>query len=298
MSRSVQAALASWAMLAAAPAGAQVVGVCVQVESAEDRVGLARLIRSEVDAHQTHRAVDRGCDQHLRVELFSVGDTRFLTGRLDALVPERVEVDELTDAVEELVTVLLHNDPVRLDAPGSDSGIAGALMRLRRSRRSWGVALEERVALLGGSVETLPGLAFRLRRELPQWSVGAVFGVNPRLTPGLQTLHARVVARLGFTATWASSAEAEHVAIFGFQLGLMHIWANGPVRGRPDLDDDAFGTGPYLGLTTGTELFRSAASRFSLRVAVELPLFLVRDEAELVMRGWVPSLSVAVALLL
>ncbi|MBO6935206.1 MAG: hypothetical protein JJ863_09520 [Deltaproteobacteria bacterium] len=295
MGRLVHAALAG-VLLASAPASAQAVRVCVQVESADDPVGLTRLVRSEVDAHETHRAVDTGCDQHLRVELFSVGDERFLTGRLDALVPERVEVEELTDAVEEMVTVLLHNDPVRLEGPGSDSGIAGALSRLRRSRRSWGVALEERIALLGGKVAALPGLALRLRRELPQWSVGAVFGLNPRLTPGLQELHARLIARLGFTATWASSAEAEHVALFGFQLGLMHIWTNGPVMGRPDLDDEAFGTGPYLGLTTGAELFRSAVSRLSLRLSIDLPLFLVRDEAELVTRSWVPSLSVGVAL--
>ena len=296
MARALQWMLAAVA-LSAATASAQVVRVCVHVESADEPESLGRLIRSEVDAHPTHGAVDEGCDQHLRVELFSLEGARFLTGRLDALVPERVEVDgELAESVEELVTVLLHNDPVRLDGPGSDAGLSGALERLRRSRRSWGVSLEERLALLGSQVLALPGLALRVRRELPQWSVGAVFGLNPRLTPSAQTLHPRLVARLGFTATWASSPEAEHVALFGFQLGLMHMWVNGPVEGSPDLSDDAFGTGPYLGLMSGAELFRSAVSRLSLRVAVELPLFLVRDDAERVARSWVPSLNLAVAL--
>lgn len=276
-------------VLGAAPLHAQV-RVCVEVEAQDvDDESLAALVRAEVDAHPTHTATTTACEQHLRVESFTLGDTRYLTGRLDALVPERLEVDDLEEAVIELVSVLLHNDPLRLDRPGSDEGLAGALKRLRRAPNAWGLQLEERFGVIGGGIASLPGLAVHMRRELLRWSVGIVVGVNTRLTPSPDTLHLRLVARVAFTANWATSRDADAAGIFGFRIGLMHIWAEGPRQDLPERTDAAFGTGPFVGVSSGVELFRTTTTRLSLTVAIDVPLFLIRDDVDAVTRTWLPT---------
>lgn len=284
----------------AAPLAAQV-RVCVEVEGqAEDAAGLAALVRAEVDAHPTHIAAEVGCEQHMRVESFELEGSRYLTGRLDALVPERLEVEEgeLDAAVVELVSVLLHNDPLRLDRPGSDAGLAGALKRLRRGPDAWGVQLDERFGLLGGELVALPGIAVHLRRELLRWSVGVVFGLNGRLTPPPPTLHLRMVAHVAFAANWATNRDADAAGIFGFRVGLMHIWAQGPRQDLPESSDAAFGTGPFVGVVSGLELFRTTTTRLGLTVAIDLPLFLLRDDADAVTRTWLPTAVFAATLVL
>lgn len=293
-------ALALLSLLAASPLAAQV-RVCVEVDDQVDAsAGLDALVRAEVDAHPTHVAGSGECEQHLRIESFELADSHYLTGRLDALVPERLEVEdgELEAAVVELVRVLLHNDPLRLDRPGSDEGLAGALQRLRRAPNAWGIQLDERVGVFDGDVAALPGIAIHMRRELLRWSVGIVFGLSGRLTPPPQTLHLRLVAHVALDTRWATNRDADAAGLFGFRVGLMHIWAQGPRRDLPSAQDAAFGTGPFVGVMSGVELFRTTTTRLSLTLAIDVPLFLVRDDTDAVTRSWLPTAVVAAALVL
>jgi hypothetical protein len=95
---------------------------CVEVAAAPAETdALTRLIKSEIDRHPTHRAVSSDCESTLTVEVIDLGagGGKWLTGRLNTQVPyrERVGAEGLAPAVERLLTVLLHNDPLILRGP-------------------------------------------------------------------------------------------------------------------------------------------------------------------------------------
>ncbi len=92
---------------------------CVDVAASSDREALRTLVESELDRHPSHHAVRDGCVSYLRVELIELDRERFLTARINEQVPERVRVGPggVEAAVTKLLTVVLHNDPVRLRGP-------------------------------------------------------------------------------------------------------------------------------------------------------------------------------------
>ena len=151
---------------------------CVEVAAAPAETdALTRLIKSEIDRHPTHRAASSDCESTLTVEVIDLGPSggKWITGRLNTQVPyrERVGADGLAPAVERLLTVLLHNDPLILRGPESQ----GWLVKQERafalhSTTHYGLEAYELAAPVGGGLATLPGVALSLRREIDQVAIG------------------------------------------------------------------------------------------------------------------------------
>ena len=119
--------------LLARPAAAQL-QTCVEIQGKTDAEALGRLVRAEIDRHPTHRAATTDCQGYLTVEVLDLAQgERWVTGRINAQVPhrERVGADGLAPAVERLLKVVLHNDPLVLRGPESPGW-------LRRQRRALG----------------------------------------------------------------------------------------------------------------------------------------------------------------
>src|SRR5262245_17733820 len=92
-------------MLAARPAAAQL-RTCVHVDAGKtDADALARLVKSELDRHPTHKAATEDCQADLTVELIDLGGAqgeKWVTGRINTQVPyrEKVRADDLATAVQ------------------------------------------------------------------------------------------------------------------------------------------------------------------------------------------------------
>jgi hypothetical protein len=288
-----------WALLlgATGTAAAQRTPTCIEVQAVgvpdRDRDALRALIRSDLERRDTHAPAD-DCRSELRVELLEVEGRRFLTGRINWQVPQRVEVEEgeLPEAVGELLDVLYHNDPVRLPGPEDERGLLGALGRLRRHGASlFGIEVFQTAALVEGDPEAIPGLAFRMRRELLRFHVGfrIAFAARPSRPP--RTLALRGVGELTLELAWFSSDGADAAFYVAGLFGLAHHWLRGPRHDDPNLFDEANSTGLVAGGRLGVELLRTTRTRLDLFVAVLLPLFPTRDEERQVIGSWLPTLS-------
>lgn len=281
-------------------ARAQGVETCVRVSlvgaRAGEREAFEALVRSELERHASHTVVDdASCETHLSVEELELRGQRYLTGRLAGQVPHRVRVegDALDESLDRLLRVVLHNDPVRLRGPGSRRSLSGALRRLRSEGHAiYGVEIFQRIALVQGQVLTVPGVAFRARRELARWHVGMRLGLSPRLTAPGADLTLRLAASLAVELTYFFSEDAAHSGYFATLLGLEHQWFEGPRGDDPNLRDDANSTGLAVGLRAGVELFRTTQTRMDLFAQVSLPAFVTSDEAGAVVNAWLPTLSV------
>ncbi len=132
---------------------------------------------------------DHGCQAYLSIEVLDFGaGGKWITGRLDTQVPhrERIGPDGIVPAVERLLTVLLHNDPLVLRGPESTSWLARQQRALMvRSTMHAGLEVYELVTPVGAPLGTLPGVALSLRREVDQISIGVrVAGAfNPAAQP-------------------------------------------------------------------------------------------------------------------
>jgi hypothetical protein len=294
------ALLAIAVLLCPRAAGAQgVVSTCVKVVSSRDDVrDLERLVKSEVARHPTHVVADGECRTHLEVELIEVKEGRFLTGRIGSQVPHRVRIegkDGLTAALEELLRVVLHNDPVTLEGPRQQNWLSGSVDQLRRKGQNlYGAEVFEWAALVGGKPRQLPGLALRLRREVGSWHVGlrlaaAVWPETMRRSELEPALHIAAHAEVAKFASALSDASA----YASVMVGVEHQRFRGPA---PLLGEGAYGTasdtGLSLGLRGGVEVLRTTDVRFDLFVQALFPVFLTKDDDGGVMRQWVPSVAV------
>lgn len=270
---------------------------CVSVSSASETDSLGRLVHLEVDRHTSHR-VAQGCTSRLHVELFTLEGRRWLTGRIDDAVPHRLEVDDALEvAVEELVTILLHNDPERLRRPSEDQGLSGALGRLQREGNSlWSLEVFELLGLIEGEVFNATGFGFAYRREHAQWSLALHVAFATRTSAVPQSLALMVVGDVAFDVRYAFSPDAAASGFLGLQLGLEHQWLRGPLASDPNRRDSANRTGLFVGVRGGVELFRTTRSRLELFVQANLPLFRARDEEGDVVKNWFPTARIGVAL--
>lgn len=270
---------------------------CVSVSSASDADALARLVRLEVDRHTSHR-VEQGCTSRMHVELFTLEGRRWLTGRIDDAVPHRLEADgALEVAIEELVTILLHNDPERLRRPSEDQGLSGALGRLQREGNSlWSLEVFELLGLIEGELFTATGFGFAYRREHAQWSLALHVAIATRTSAVPEALALMVVGDVAFDVRYAFSADAAASGFLGLQLGLEHQWLRGPLASDPNRRDSANRTGLFVGVRGGVELFRTTRSRLELFAQANLPLFRARDEEGEVVKNWFPTARIGVAL--
>jgi hypothetical protein len=275
------------------------VSTCVKVVAERDDVrDLERLVKSEVARHPTHVVSDGECRAHLEVELIEVKEGRFLTGRIGSQVPHRVRIegkDGLTAALDELLRVVLHNDPVLLEGPRRQSWLSGSVDQLRKKGQNlYGAEVFEWAAVVGGKATQMPGFALRLRREVGAWHVGirlagALWPQPMRPSELEPALH---VAAHAEVATF-SSALSDVSAYASAMVGVEHQRFRGPA---PLLGDGAYGTasdtGLSLGLRGGVELLRTTDVRFDLFVQALFPVFLTKDDDGGVMRQWVPSAMV------
>lgn len=281
-----------------APAQARV-RTCVTVEPGrEDGAALRRLVESEVNRHPSHEVVDTDCESYLTVELIEVGAERYVTARVGVEVPHREPVTAagIAPALERALAIVLHSDPRTLSGPERDQGMFHTARELeQRGKNHFGVELFELCAVVGGDVNTLPGIAATARREVGRFHVGAriagAFGVPPQ-GPALH-LSADLTAALD--ATLYSSSTAGTAAFASVLLGLEHQRFYGR---RRFVEGESYGTalelGPSAGLRGGVELFRFASVRYLGFVQGSLPLFASRDRDYGVVAQYMPSLAVGV----
>jgi hypothetical protein len=276
---------------------------CVEVAAAPAETdALTRLVRSEVDRHPTHRAATGDCESTLTVEVIDLGPGgKWITGRLGTQVPyrERVGGDGLVPAVERLLTVVLHNDPLILRGPESQSWLVRQERALAvHSSTHYGLEAYELATSLGGALATLPGVALSLRREVDQVAIGV--RLAGAFDPGGAS------ARLHLTAQFDAQIEATFylrpvasVSLFASALmGLDYQRFEGPAL----LDGAGAGgvaTGSGLAVTArlGLEALRTSDVRLLAFVDLELPTFTSRDPDHGVVDQWVPVASLGAGVL-
>lgn len=299
--RGVLATLAALVILVRSSAGwaQEKVPTCLHVEGpAKEVEPLRKLVASEVDRHPSHRAAGEHCAAHLRVELVEIESERFLTGRMDGEVPQRVHVEgpgakPLEAALDELLRVVLGNDPIVLRAPGGRSWFSERLFSLKeRGRYTFDVMLSEMASPVAGRLGYDPGLAFGFSREVEAWQIGveAMWFQTLEAHPGRVGLD--TVIRLQAALTLFTSADSDVSGFFGASLGLAHQRFSGPRSKDLGGGDGVYPvTGPALGLRAGVEFFRTTTTRAFALAEAFLPIFWADDEQTEILKGYVPGFS-------
>ncbi len=286
----------------AAPARAQL-RTCVEIEAAPGPSdALARLVRDELDRHPTHRAATADCQAYLSIELLDFGAAgKWLTGRLDTQVPhrERIGADGMAPAVERLVTILLHNDPLVLHGPESQSWLERQERALKlRSTMHLGLEVYELATPVGAPFGTLSGAALALRREVDQISIGVrVAGAfNPGATPDALSLRMQFDAQVEATFFFRPVSS---VSLFASALvGLVYQRFAGPASfDGPGATGVASSDGLALGVRLGVEALRITDLRLLAFLDLEAPTFTSQDLDHGVVDQWVPSAALGIGVL-
>ncbi len=279
---------------------------CVEVVtgSGEDPA-LRRLVESELDRHRSHHAVPRDCVSYLRVELIELdaadGGGRFLTGRINQQVPQRVAVDRrgLEPALENLLTVVLHNDPVRLHGPERSGWLNDQSRAFVRGENYYGLETFELFTPLSSNVQMLPGFALAARRETRAWYLGLRLesALNPNVVPEEQTL---VLWFKGGIEGAAFARPSATTTFYGsLLLGAEYQRFRGPA---PLLGPGANGTAVALGFAPGVrgglELFRAGELRATIFAQLSLPAFVSSDPDAGVVDEWLPTVAIGAGAIL
>jgi hypothetical protein len=270
---------------------------CVQVEApAAERETLQRVVETEMDRHPTHRAAKDDCQGFLTVEVLDLGahEGKWLTARINSQVPQREHIgsDGVVPAVERLLRVVLHNDPLVLTGPGSQRWLERQRQALRvRSSMQWGAEIYQLAARLGPGV-ALSGAALSLRREADSLYIGARAGAAFDVSsPG-----ARLTMRWQFDAQLEAGWYANPVATTTFfasaLLGGTHQRFEGPAPlDGPDASGAATNIGVSIGARAGVETLRASDIRLLAFIQVQAPAFVSRDDDHGVVDQWVPCLA-------
>jgi hypothetical protein len=297
--------LAAAAILTAAARTAQAqLRTCVEIASAPAPTdALLRLVRDEIDRHPTHRAATTDCQGYLSIELLDFGAEggKWLTGRLDTQVPsrERIGADGIAPAVERLLTIVLHNDPLVLRGPESTSW----LMRQERAFRlhsttHYGLETYELVTPVGAPLGALPGVALALRREIDQVSIGV--RVAGAFNPGAEA--ATLALRMQFDAQVEAAfyfRPVESISLFASVLvGLVYQRFEGPAPlDGPGATGVATTDGLAVGVRAGVEALRTTDLRLVAFLDLEAPTFVSRDPDHQVVDQWAPSAALGIGVL-
>jgi hypothetical protein len=290
-------------LLAAGPAAAQL-RTCVRVESGRaDAQALTKLVRAELDRHPTHRAADQDCQGTLTVELIDLGvqNEKWVTGRINTQVPfrEAVGTDGIGPAVQRLLTVVLNNDPLILQGPESNTWLRRQGRALEhRSVMHFGGELYELAARIGGSFDTLPGVAIIVRREVSSLHVGARLGGAFNPNADVNDLHLRAQFDAQIEAAFYASP-AENTSLFGSaMLGLSHLRFEGPATfDGPGATGTSSSSGLSVGLRGGVETLRTADVHVLMFLQITLPAFISGDLDHGVVDQWVPSAGIGAGIL-
>jgi hypothetical protein len=277
---------------------------CVEIETAPGPTDtLVRLLKDEIDRHPTHRAVTADCQSVLSVELIDLGAEggTWITGRLGTQVPhrERVGTDGLAPAIERLVTVLLHNDPLVLHGPESQSWLVRQERALAvRSTTHVGIEVYELATPVGAPLATLPGVALTLRREVDQVSIGVRLGAS--FAPGADpsALHLELQFDADVEAAFYFRP-VESVTLFASVLvGLVYQRFEGPAPlDGPGAAGVATSDGLAVGLRAGVEALRISDLRLLAYLELEAPTFVSHDPDHDVVNQWAPSAALGVGVL-
>jgi len=291
-------------MVVAGPAAAQL-RTCVRVESGKtDADALARLVKSELDRHPTHHTAVENCQAELTVEMIDLGGAqgeKWVTGRINTQVPyrEKVGPDGIGPAVQRLLTVVLNNDPLILKGPESNTWLRRQGRALeRRSVMHFGAELYELGTRIGSSLDTLPGVAFVVRREVSALHVGARLG--GAFSPGSEPdrLHLRAQFDAQIEAALYAAPESD-TSLFGSALlGLVHQRFEGPAPFvGPDATGTATSSGLSLGVRGGVELMRTTDVHLLAFLQLALPAFISDDPDRGVVHQWLPCLALGAGVL-
>jgi hypothetical protein len=274
---------------------------CVTLDVASDKA-LEKLVRSELDRHTTHQFASTECEARLRIELIALeagmGGRRYLTGWLDGQVPYRVEIGKggVAPALEELLTVLLHNDPRRLRGPEAEKDVFGSGLRaLRVSGQTYfGFEAYSLGAWVDGSAQTLPGLAAVVRREVGRVHIAArVAGAHSVGQQHELQLDTQLVAQLELALF--SSATADTSVFIAVVAGYELQAFSGP--GADGTQETAMASGFSPGARLGVELFRVTRARAQLFAQGLVPTFVSSDGDSGVVDQWTPTLALGAAVL-
>jgi hypothetical protein len=290
-------------LLAARPTAAQL-RTCVRVEPGRaDAQALAKLVRAELDRHPTHRAADQDCQGTLTVELLDLGveNEKWVTGRINTQVPfrEKIGADGIGPAVQRLLTVVLNNDPLILQGPESNTWLRRQGHALeRRSVMHFGGEFYELATRIGGSFDTLPGVAITVRREVSSLHVGARLGGAFNPNADVNHLHLRAQFDAQIEAAFYASP-AENTSLFGSaMLGLSHLRFEGPATfDGPGATATASSSGLSIGLRGGVETLRTADVHILMFLQVNVPAFISGDADHGVVDQWVPSAGLGAGVL-
>ncbi len=276
---------------------------CVELQSAPaPGDAIVRLVRDEIDRHPTHRAATQDCQSLLTIEVLDFGaGGRWITGRLDTQVPqrERIGADGIVPAVERLLTVLLHNDPLVLRGPESTGWLARQQRALAlRSTTHYGVEVYELATTVGAPLGTLSGVALSLRREVDQLAIGV--RVAGAFQPGAQpdTLNLRMQLDAQVEAAFYFRPVASMSLFASALVGLVYQRFDGPARlDGAGATATATSDGLAVGLRAGIEALRTTDLRLLAFVTVEAPAFASRDIDHGVVDQWAPSAALGVGAL-
>ena len=278
-----------------APGARAAIPTCVSVEAPADRAGLEKLVRHELRRHASHAWADTGCEARLGIELITAGSERHLTGWLDGEVPHRVTVGAggLAPALEQLLSVVLHNDPRRLRGPESERDPFAAGVRALRVQGQTYVGVESYAlgAWVGGRAASLAGLGAVVRREVGAVHVGVRFaGAHDFGERRELRLSTDVLAELE-AAIW-SSRSADTAAFAALDLGFEYQRFEGPAPlAGPDRQGSASASGFSPALRVGVELFRVTRTRASFFLSARAPVFVSHDADGGVMDQWTPTVA-------
>ncbi len=273
---------------------------CVEVKTQrEDGAAIRALVMTEVDRFPTHRSAEADCGSFLRVEIIDLSGATYVTGRINTQVPHREPVTEdLAGAIERMLRVVLHNDPVRLRGPRSENFLKKGLRALKHGSTLFGAEAYGTMALLDGELATLSGVAATVRREAGAWHLAARIAFAHRISdppPGDLTLTGRV--GFGLQALFFFDPLADTAFYWGLELGMDHQRMSGPAPNYGEgVDDDFSKTGLGLGGRIGVEFFRTTTGRLDLFTQLTLPIFATHDDEGGVADTWLPGLSVGAGL--
>jgi hypothetical protein len=223
------------------------------------------------------------------IELGNEG--RFLTGRINSQVPHREAVTEagLSAAVERLVTVLLHNDPLRLSGPRQENWLEQKLGALRqRSTLHYGLEFAEVGLVLDRRFMTLPSVALSARREVDEFHVGLKLLGAHGFGGTSHRLRLTTLIHAAFDVTWYTAPASNTSAFFSLLVGLGHQRFEGPSALEAGESAHANSSGAVGGLRAGIETLRVTDIRVALFAEFNAPTFQTRSDDDAVAEAWVP----------
>jgi len=273
---------------------------CVEVIGAKgDAAELRRLVESELDRHRSHRAVREGCGSYLRVELIEIdpvdGGGRFLTARINEQVPQRVRVDGrgLEPALERLLTVVMHNDPVRLRGPLTRTWLGEQGEAFVRGENRYAIEAFQLYTPLGDSLQSLPGLVLSAGRETRAWYLGLRLGSALAPSPpddrAALSLWVKGELEAGLFASPTGTSSLFAALLLGAEV--QRFTGPAPLLG-PGARGSAVSGGFAPGLRAGLELLRVAEARVTLFAEISLPAFISTDRDGGIVDQWLPTAAI------